>query len=74
MTTTNEAAPTSTATTETPAQEVEQTVEAAVLQPLNEKIEAWFRAKFYGSVVSRDTEVFNYVRSAVDDLKKSLAA
>lgn len=67
-------ATTTAATADTLAAQIEQTVEAAVMQPLTEKIDAWFRASFNGSVVSRDTEVFNYVRTAVDALKKELAA
>ncbi|WP_048992717.1 MULTISPECIES: hypothetical protein [Burkholderia cepacia complex] len=37
-------------------------------------IEAWFRANFHDSIVSRDTATFNQVRAAVDALKKELAA
>lgn len=37
-------------------------------------IEAWFRANFHDSIVSRDTATFNHVRAAVDALKKELAA
>lgn len=37
-------------------------------------IEAWFRANFHDSIVSRDTATFNHVRAAVDALKKQLAA
>ncbi len=37
-------------------------------------LEAWFRANFHDSLVSRDTATFNYVRAAVDTLKKELAA
>lgn len=37
-------------------------------------IEAWFRANFHDSIVSRDTATFNHVRAAVDTLKKELAA
>ncbi|KVG33867.1 hypothetical protein [Burkholderia diffusa] len=37
-------------------------------------IEAWFRASFHDSIVSRDTATFNHVRAAVDALKKELAA
>ncbi|KVP76924.1 hypothetical protein WJ94_16065 [Burkholderia ubonensis] len=37
-------------------------------------IEAWFRANFHDSIVSRDTATFNHVRGAVDALKKELAA
>jgi hypothetical protein len=36
-------------------------------------IEAWFAKNFNDSVVSRSTEVFNHVRTAVNDLKKQLA-
>ncbi|MDN7456595.1 hypothetical protein [Burkholderia cenocepacia] len=37
-------------------------------------IEAWFRANFHDSIVSRDTATFNHVRAAVDALKKEIAA
>ncbi|MCQ8220699.1 hypothetical protein NQH47_05395 [Burkholderia pseudomallei] len=37
-------------------------------------IEAWFRAIFHDSIVSRDTATFHHVRAAVDALKKQLAA
>lgn len=41
---------------------------------LDALIEAWFRANFHDSIVSRDTATFNHVRAAVDALKKELAA
>ncbi|KVQ87352.1 hypothetical protein WK09_20155 [Burkholderia ubonensis] len=48
---------------------------AAALDPRIEAlVEAWFRANFHDSIVSRDTAVFNHVRGAVDALKKELAA
>ncbi|WP_213308180.1 hypothetical protein [Paraburkholderia sacchari] len=47
---------------------------APALDPqLDAGIEAWFRANFHDSIVSRDTAVFNHVRGAVDALKKQLA-
>jgi hypothetical protein len=36
------------------------------------EIDAWFASHFHNSVVSRDTEVFNHVRAAVDELKVRL--
>lgn len=36
-------------------------------------IESWFTERMHNSVVSRHTEIINYVRSEVDDLKRRLA-
>ncbi|RQZ08901.1 hypothetical protein DF105_00935 [Burkholderia stagnalis] len=47
---------------------------AALDSRLDAAIEAWFRANFHDSIVSRDTAVFNHVRAAVDALKAELAA
>lgn len=48
---------------------------AAALDPRTDAlIEAWFRANFHDSIVSRDTATFNHVRAAVDALKKEFAA
>jgi hypothetical protein len=33
-------------------------------------IEAWFARHFHNSPVSRDTELFNHVHAAKEDLKK----
>jgi hypothetical protein len=41
--------------------------------PLHAEIEAWFASHFHNSIVARDTETFNHVRAAVDDLKVRLA-
>lgn len=41
--------------------------------PRPETIEAWFAEHFHGSPHMRDTEAFNHVRRAVDDLKRRLA-
>lgn len=38
-----------------------------------ETIEKWFVEHFHGSIVSRDTEVYNHVHKAVEDLKRRLA-
>lgn len=40
---------------------------------INAEIDAWFATHFHNSVVSRDTETYNHVRAAVDDLKVRLA-
>lgn len=37
------------------------------------KIEAWFSRHIHDSPVSRNTEVYNHVRAAVDALKKELS-
>lgn len=36
-------------------------------------VETWFRESFHGTVLAQNTEHFNLVRRAVDDLKKRLA-
>jgi hypothetical protein len=36
-------------------------------------VEAWFARTFQDSVVSRNTEIYNFVRAAVNDLKTELA-
>ena len=36
----------------------------------SETIEKWFAAHFHGQPAMRDTETFNHVRRAVDDLKQ----
>lgn len=36
-------------------------------------VEAWFVETINNSIVSRHTEIFNYVRSSVDELKRRLA-
>lgn len=38
------------------------------------EIEAWFADHFHNSVVSRNTDVFNHVRAAKDDLVKRIKA
>ncbi|AOJ62490.1 hypothetical protein WJ32_08485 [Burkholderia ubonensis] len=53
----------------------EEKQRAPALDPrIDALIEAWFRANFHDSIVSRDTATFNHVRGAVDALKKELAA
>lgn len=37
-------------------------------------VEAWFATHFHNSIISRDTETFNHVRAAIDDLKLRLNA
>ena len=39
---------------------------------LDARIERWFAEHFHGSPHMRDTETFNHVRRAVDDLKRQL--
>ncbi len=36
-------------------------------------IERWFAAAFHGAPAMRDSDAFNHVRRAVDDLKRRLA-
>lgn len=38
----------------------------------NQIVEEWFREQMTNSCVSRDTEVYNHVRKAVDELKDKL--
>jgi hypothetical protein len=40
----------------------------------NEIIEQWFRDSFHREPIAQNTEHLNYVRRAVDNLKKRLAA
>lgn len=55
--------------------EIAAPLTTAALDPhIDALIEAWFRANFHDSIVSRDTATFNHVRAAVDALKKELAA
>ena len=37
-------------------------------------IERWFVESFHGSVVAQNTQTFNHVRRAVDELKRRLSA
>jgi hypothetical protein len=37
-------------------------------------IEAWFARHFHNSIVSRDTELFNHVHAAKEDLKRVLSS
>ncbi len=57
---------------------VEKTFEKTEAEALKapttaEAIDKWFVESFHGSVVAHDTETFNYVRRAVDELKKRIA-
>jgi len=57
-----------------PIAEVATEAPPAVAPPATDAaVDAWFVESFYNSPVSRDTAVFNCVRSAVDDLKTRLA-
>jgi hypothetical protein len=40
---------------------------------LHAQIDAWFAAHFHNSIVSRDTETFNHVHAAKEDLKRLLS-
>jgi hypothetical protein len=40
---------------------------------LSSLIDAWFAEHFHGHPSLRDTETFNHIRRAVDDLKQRLA-
>ncbi len=48
--------------------------DTTVTEALHDLIETWFQRHFHNSVISRDTQTFNHVRGAVDDLKSSLSA
>lgn len=50
-----------------------ETSAAPAPQSNAEKIEAWFAERIHGSPIARDTEAYNYVRKAVDDLKAILS-
>lgn len=41
--------------------------------PLHDLIDQWFVRHIHNSVVARDTETFNYVHAAKEDLKRLLA-
>jgi hypothetical protein len=38
-----------------------------------DRIDRWFVAEFHGAPAMRDTDAFNHVRGAVDELKKQFA-
>lgn len=40
---------------------------------LDALVETWFASHFHNSVISQDTEFFNRLRTAIDDLKSRLA-
>lgn len=40
----------------------------------DEEIERWFVDRIHNSVVSRQTEILNHVRQALDELKQRLRA
>lgn len=44
----------------------------ATPSPLAVRLEIWFADHFHGHPAMRDTEAFNHVRHAVDDLKQRL--
>ena len=56
-----------------PAPEQAPASETSAISPLDAAIEAWFVEQIHNSPVSRATDAFNHVRSAVDDLKTRLA-
>jgi hypothetical protein len=41
-----------------------------VPHPMDSLIDGWFARSFHNSVVSRDTETFNHVYAAKEDLKR----
>jgi len=41
--------------------------------PLLSAVDAWFAKHFSNSIVSRDTEIFNHVHAAKEDLKRLLS-
>ena len=45
----------------------------AAPSPFAAEIERWFVERMHNSPVSRDTEIYNHVRAAVDDLKIRIA-
>lgn len=51
--------------------EPESTMELARLTAL---IDQWRFEAFHGSIVARDVEVWNFVRSATEDLKQRLVS
>lgn len=48
--------------------------EPAMPEPSNtdKKIDAWWQDKMQGSIVARNVEIWNYMREAMEDLKKRL--
>jgi hypothetical protein len=62
------------ASTPAPAPDLapEPVIEQAQPSATEVMIEAWFADSFFGSLVSRDTAIFNIVRAAADDLKNRL--
>ena len=44
------------------------------MKTVSEQLEAWFAEHFHGHPAMRDTEAYNHVRRAVDDLKSRLEA
>jgi hypothetical protein len=47
--------------------------EAPASSKIDQIIDQWFVESFHGTVVSQNTQVFNVVLAAKDDLKKRLA-
>jgi hypothetical protein len=50
----------------------ESKMDDAFVAKRNALIDAWVVEHFHGSIVSRDTQIFNHVRAAVEDLKRRL--
>ena len=42
--------------------------------PLDAIVDRWFADHFYGSIVARNVDTYNYVSNAVEELKKRLMA
>jgi hypothetical protein len=45
---------------------------SAAPHPLHAAIDAWFASHFHNSPISRDSELYNHVHAAVQDLKLRL--
>jgi hypothetical protein len=54
-----------------PTVKAEPPVKAA---PLDAVVDRWFADHFYGSIVARNVDTYNYVSNAVEELKKRLKA
>lgn len=53
----------------------EDTTIAAEADPrskIDQEIDRWFVERIHNSVVSRQTEILNYLRQAIDELKQRL--
>jgi len=62
------------AATPAPPAPAKPAVPAAAPKVSAADIERWFVESFHGSVVAQNTQTFNHVRRAVDELKRRLSA